>query len=125
MSQSTIKPINLPALLRQFRQKHRLSINKLSKLSGISRRTLTRIEAGFYSSHGPALPVPSVAEGSAVEGSAVEVYLPLAGTCFSSSVATAPERKSKRAHFAPFILSNGGFRSLGFEAFNFVGDFDG
>jgi len=51
MNQSTNKPINLPELLRQFRQKHRLSINKVSKLSGISRRTLTRIEAGFYSSH--------------------------------------------------------------------------
>lgn len=51
MNQSTIKPINLPELLRQFRQKHRLSINQLAKLSGISRRTLTRIEAGFYSSH--------------------------------------------------------------------------
>ena len=48
MNQSTTKPINLSELLRHFRQKHRLSINKLSKLSGISRRTLTRIEAGFY-----------------------------------------------------------------------------
>jgi len=49
----TMKLTALPQLLRQFRQKHRLSINKLSKLSGISRRTLTRIEAGFYSFHGP------------------------------------------------------------------------
>ncbi len=51
MNQSTNKPINLPELLRQFRAQHRLSINKVSKLSGISRRTLTRIESGFYSSH--------------------------------------------------------------------------
>ena len=58
----TMKLTALPQLLRQFRQKHHLSIktfrrkhcvslNQLSKLSGISRRTLIRIEAGFYSSH--------------------------------------------------------------------------
>ena len=39
---------NLPKTLSAFRCKHRLSINQLSKLTGISRRTLARIEDGYY-----------------------------------------------------------------------------
>ena len=42
-------------------------------------------------------------------GRLAEVYLLLAGIYFSSPVATVPERKSKRAHFALFILCNRGF----------------
>ena len=79
MNQSTSQPLSglesLAFSIKTFRRKHGVSLNQLSKLSGISRRTLTRVEAGFYSSHGPALPVPpvpSVAEGSVVEGSVVE-----------------------------------------------------
>lgn len=40
----------LARLLRSLRRQHRLSINKLARLSGISRRTLARLETGYYSS---------------------------------------------------------------------------
>lgn len=39
------KPINLAKLLRDLRRQHRLSLNRLAKLTGISRRTLARLEA--------------------------------------------------------------------------------
>jgi len=39
---------HLAKLLRQQRRKRRLSLNRLARLSGISRRTLARLESGFY-----------------------------------------------------------------------------
>lgn len=43
-------PAKLAHALRQLRKKHRLSLNRLAKLSGISRRTLARLEDGRCSS---------------------------------------------------------------------------
>lgn len=40
----------LASTLKGLRHKHRLSVNRLAKATGISRRTLARIESGLYSS---------------------------------------------------------------------------
>jgi transcriptional regulator with XRE-family HTH domain len=48
MNQSTDKPINLSGfarLLRDLRRKHRISLNQLARATGLSRRTLGRLEA--------------------------------------------------------------------------------
>ena len=47
MNQSSDKPLNLAKLakaLSTLRRKHRISLNQLAKLTGISRRTLARLE---------------------------------------------------------------------------------
>lgn len=52
MHQSANQPINLDRLARLLktqRKKHRLSLNRLARLSGLSRRTLARIESGRWS----------------------------------------------------------------------------
>ena len=46
-------PKQLANLLRKLRRKSGISRNQLAKLTGISRRTLARIESGYYSAHGP------------------------------------------------------------------------
>ncbi|MFQ5662393.1 MAG: helix-turn-helix domain-containing protein [Terriglobia bacterium] len=51
MNRLADKPINLAKALRQLRRNHRLSLNRLAQLTGISRRTLARIESGYYTSH--------------------------------------------------------------------------
>lgn len=64
MNKSTIQRMNvshLARLLRQLRRQHKVSLNALSKLSGLSRRTLARLESG----HGP---VPSEVEGPRATG---------------------------------------------------------
>ena len=57
MNDSTNKPINLSRLaklLKQVRRKTKLSLNLVSQATGISRRTLARLESGHYTGHGPA-----------------------------------------------------------------------
>ena len=55
---------HLASSLKVLRKKHKVSLNALSKLSGISRRTLARLEAGQWAPLHPACPERSRRERS-------------------------------------------------------------
>lgn len=65
-----MQPFNVSRLakhLRQIRRKYKVSLNQLARLSGLSRRTLARLESGFYEVQGTRNKVRKLSPAQATE----------------------------------------------------------